>query len=309
MARKDLYQDMGLTNMAYLLDPSVVVTDPAGELDINRMETVQLSKLHNFKNHPFKVDVESDDFIQLLDSVKEYGILYPLLIRPDCDGYEIVSGHRRKLAATMAGLSEVPVIIRSMNDYEATVVMVHSNLHREKISYSEKAKAYRMCVEAEKHQGKVGGDTAAIVGQGHDSRRQVYRYVRLSYLSEELLGLVDGEKIAFNTGVELAYLDSDSQQELLVYIEQSGKFPSLEQAKKLRTIYESNKKSLSYEMIVSELIEAPKQKVIKNVSFKTKDLAGYFREGTKVEEMSNVILVLLEKYRNGDFDEIMKAEK
>ena len=142
--------------------------------------------------------------------------------------------------------------------------------------------------------------------KGHDSRRQVYRYVRLSYLSDEFLKLVDDGKVPFNTGVELAYLDADSQQELLVYIEQFGKCPSIDQAKALRAIYEGQKESLTYEKIVAELTVAPTQKPVKNVSFKTKDLANFFKAGTDAEEMSNVILLLLSKYHNGDFDELMK---
>lgn len=306
MSKKDIYGDMGLTNMSYLLDPSLMDAEPLPRAEASQVTTMKISKLRNFKNHPFKVNTESEDFLQLLDSIKEYGILYPLLIRPMGEDFEIVAGHRRETAALMAGYDEVPVIIRVMDDYEATIVMVHSNLQREQISYSEKAKAYRMCVEAEKHQGKEGADTAAIVGEGHDSRRQVYRYVRLSYLLDDLLELVDSKKIPFNSGVEIAYLDEDSQHDLLVYIEQTGKCPTIDQVKKLRALYEKDKVSLTYERIVGELTETHKQKTSNKISFKTKDLANYFDEGTDVEEMSSVILMLLSKYKNGEFDELMK---
>ena len=296
------------SNMAYLLDPSIAeVADPIVEKEDKKdVETLPISKLHPFKNHPFKVDKTCEDFLSLVESVKEHGILYPIIIRPDGDEYEILAGHRRLEAARIAGLKEVPVIVRALNDYEATVVMVHTNIAREEISHGEKAKAYRMCHDAGKHQGVAGVDTAAEIGkERNDSKRQVYRYIRLSYLSNELLELVDNGKLAFNTGVQLAYLKEDTQDNLMVFIEQYKVFPSIEQAELLKKTEEDMGEPLSFEKIVAMLVAPPKAKPTTKVSFKTKDIASYFEAGTSAETMSDTILMLLKKYRNGDFDEVI----
>lgn len=307
-----------ISNFAYLLDDSVNETleDVQVESDGNIVETekkettLPISELHSFKNHPFKVDTTCSDFLNLVESIKEHGILSPVVVRPrEHGGYEILAGHRRVAAAKVAGLSEVPVIIRVFNDYEATIVMVHTNIAREEISYSEKAKAYRMCHDMEKHQGKAGGDTAEKIGEDYnESKRQVQRYIRLSYLCDELLDVVDAGKLAFNTGVYLAYLDEDSQQNLLVFIEQHKTFPSFEQAELLKNTYKKENVSLSYEKIVSLLITPTKVKPITKVSFKTKEIASYFDEGTSAEDMSNTILMLLRRYRNGDFNELIAGD-
>lgn len=303
---KRLFDNLAAGDLSYLLDPSLdegqdIVPVPDGK----ETTAVPLEKLHPFKNHPFRVDREADDFFQLVESIKDNGIIYPVLVRPRGDEYEIIAGHRRTAAGEAAGLKEIPVIIKPMSDYEATIIMVHSNFQRETMLVSEKAKAYRMCMEAEKHQGRKGIDTAAMIGKEHDSKRQVYRYIRLSYLLDDLLSLVDAGAIPINTGVELAYLNLDTQREICTYIDSFGKYPSAEQASRLRKIYAENKESLSYERIIAELTEIPKAKTANKVSFKTKELTEFFEEGTDAETMSSTILQLLSRYRNGDFDEIM----
>jgi ParB family chromosome partitioning protein len=302
MANNNLYNNMGLSDFSYLLDPSASGTSQSVETEIKNMETtLKIADLVAFHNHPFHVDTESEDFQQLVESIRENGVIYPILVRPMDDKYEIIAGHCRVEASKIAGLTEIPAVCKVMDDYEATIIMVHTNINgRGKILLSEKAKAYRMCMDAEKHQGRKGTDTAVMVGNGQDSKRQVYRYVRLSYLSDDFLDLLDNGKLPITTGHELAFLDEASQRAIYKYIEQFEKYPSTAQAAKLRELYEENHSSLSFERIVAELTDVPKVKAATKVSFKTKMLADYFDAGTDAEEMSNVILMLLTKYRNGE---------
>ena len=307
----NLFDNMGLSDMSYLLDPQSQEQTVDSEKMIDQVSkpdetTVALSSLVPFKNHPFHVDTDSEEFINLVDSIRENGVIYPILIRPMGEKYEIIAGHCRATAAEKAGLTEIPAVIKVMDDYEATVIMVHTNIYgRDKIRISEKAKAYRMCMDAEKHQGKKGVDTATMIGNGQDSKRQVYRFVRLSYLSDDFLEFIDTGKLPVSTGLEIAYMDKDSQTALGEYIDTVNKLPSTEQASKLRKLYEDTSESLTFERIVAELTEKPKVKAPTKLTFKTKDIESYFDQGTDAEQMENVILMLLSKYHNGDFDNML----
>lgn len=303
MAKNDVYGNMNLTNMSYLLDPGAV----QGQQGTGKEKDTLLpaGKLVSFKDHPFHVETDDGDFRQLVDSIRENGLIYPVVVRPKGDVYEIIAGHRRVAACREAGMEEIPSVIRELDDFEATVLMVHSNFYREKIKTSEKAKAYRMCMEAEKHQGRKGGDTALVIGKGEDSRRQVYRYIRLSYLSDPLLMMVDDGKMPVNTGVELAYLDEASQGAVLGFMDDFGMVPSPAQAADLRKLYEENKKPLSKEMVISLLGKALKKKPAGSISFKRKELQDYFAPDTDAEHMSGIILMLLEKYRDGELDGVL----
>lgn len=302
MANNDLFNNMGLSDLSYLLENPQQAEPMVVPEAVEREKTfVNINELVPFKNHPFHVDTTDEEFLRLVDSIKENGVLNPILVRPMDDKYEIVAGHCRVSAAKMAGLTDIPAVIRVMSDYEATIVMVHTNIGgRSKIRVSEKAKAYRMIMEAERHQGKKGYDTATLIGQGNDSKRQVYRFIRLSYLSDSLLNMLDDGKFPMATGIELAYLDEESQSAVVNYIETMCKYPSTEQAEKLRKIYEEEEKSLSYEKVIAEIMEKPKVKAATKVTFKTKELESYFDEGTAAEDMSNVIIRLLSKYRSGE---------
>ena len=210
-----------------------------------QVQQIPIDELYPFTNHPFKV-LEDDSMAQTVKSIKEYGILSPLIARPrpDGDGYEIISGHRRQFAAREAGLETLPVIVRDMDDDAATILMVDSNLQREQISPSEKAFAYKMKLDALKHQGarsdltsrQVVGklEAAALVGKVSDeSGRQVQRYVRLTNLIPELLDMVDNKKISFNPAVELSYLDEKQQRAFLEAMDSTQNAPSVSQAQKL----------------------------------------------------------------------------
>lgn len=302
----DIFSNMNISDMSYLLDP-VSTSEASNALDESGSmpETiVPLKALKSFKDHPFRVDTEGEDFQQLVDSIRENGLIYPILVRPSGELYEIIAGHRRAAACEEAGILEVPVIIRDMDDFDATILMVHSNFYRDKILISEKARAYRMCMDAEKHQGKKGVDTAVLVGKEHDSRRQVYRYIRLSYLSNEFLEMLDLGRIPVNVGVELSYLDEDTQSTLIGFINEYHILPNIEQANSLHKRAEESQSSLSYESIVAELVTGFQKKSSNSVSFKKKDLRDFFDENADAEYMYDVIIKLLQKFKNGEVGEL-----
>ena len=322
MAKKDPFENLNSvipTDMAYLLDPSIAKKmNPDNKENANlvstKPQTLSLDELIPFQNHPFIVNTKDDDFKELVQSIKDNGLICEILVRPTNSGdkYEIISGHRRAAACREAGLTEVPVVIKELSDYQATVLMVHSNLYREKISYSEKAKAYRMIRDAEKHQGVKGVDTATMIGKEHDSKRQVYRYIRLSYLKDELLSVIDAGNIAFQSGVELGFLDEESQDNLLTFIGQTKYYPNMEDATRLKQTYLDEDRSLSFERIVSLLPlkkkgadkgEAADDKATKpktKISFKTREIEEYFYPGVDPDFMESVILLLLKKYSDGE---------
>lgn len=306
MARKSIFDNLGDSlsdSTDYLLEPDFDGNDKqaAKEEVMKSAMEIPISGLVEFKNHPYHVDEETEDFQQLVDSIKENGILYPILVRPATkDSYEIISGHRRVAAAKVAGFVNVPVIIRVLDDDAATIAMVHSNFYREKIRTSEKAKAYRMCLEAERHQGIKGTDAAELAGKDQDSKRQVYRYVRLSYLNEYYLQMIDDGVLAFNSGYELSFLDEASLAALSDYICDFDKVPSLEQALVLKKVFEEKKESLCYADIVSTLNEKKEEKKPSvKVTLNEKRLYEYFEPDTSVEMMQSVILELLEGYKSG----------
>ena len=230
-----------------------------GGEETNDIQQVSLEHLHSFENHPFQVN-DDEAMAELVESVKEEGILTALLVRPLGDGeYEIIAGHRRRHAAQLAGLKEVPVIIRNMDQDTAVRAMVDSNLQRPNILPSEKAFAYRMKMEAMNHQGTSGGISAKDIGKNaNDSARQVYRYIRLTYLMNDLLNAVDRDVIGLQVGVELSYLTVPEQEVVEEVHESTGKYPSLEQAKKIRQHREE--KTLTKEIVRLLIIGERKKK-------------------------------------------------
>lgn len=210
-----------------------------------QIQRLALSKLHPFKDHPFRV-LDDDRMMETVESVKEYGVLVPIIARPMADGgYEIVSGHRRKRACELAGLNEIPAIVRDLDDDEAVIIMVDSNLQRENILPSERAKAYQMKLEAIKHQGErrdltsrqlVGKlEAADLIGQDTgESGRQIQRILRLNNLEPPLIDKVDAGKLAFTPAVELSYLKPEEQQWLDTALENTQQTPSLSQAQRMK---------------------------------------------------------------------------
>ena len=267
-----------------------------------QVQEISVRDLHNFKNHPFQV--KDDESLQALcDSIREYGILSPLLARPTDDGFEIVSGHRRKAAALRLGLDRLPVLVRDMSDDEAVILMVDSNIQRENLLPSEKAFAYKMKLDALKHQGRVTSSQVGTKLRSDDlladsvgeSRMQIQRYIRLTNLAKPILDMVDAQRIAFSPAVELSYLTRQEQAELWDLMQSEDCTPSLSQAIRLKKL--SQQVKLTPEVMFAILTEEkPNQK--EQVRIKTESLRKYFPKSYSAEQMEQAILKLLEsQYR------------
>ena len=259
-------------------------------------------KLLPFEQHPFQVR-EDESLKELMGSIRSYGVLSPLLARPKGEGYELVSGHRRRLAAQKLGLKAVPVLVREMSDDEAVILMVDSNLQREHLLPSEKAFAYKMKLEALKHQGKVASgqvvqkwSVEVVAEEAGENYKQIQRYIRLTNLVPPLLKLVDEGRIAFSPAVELSYLPKEEQAELWDLIEQEDTTPSLSQAIRMKQL--SRMAKLTPEAIYAIISEEkPNQK--EHVRFKTESLKKYFPSNYSTQQMEKAILKLLEeRYRS-----------
>lgn len=269
-----------------------------------QIQSLALSELHPFKDHPFRV-LDDDRMMETVESVKEYGVLVPIIARPMADGgYEIVSGHRRKRACELAGLNEIPAIVRDLDDDEAVIIMVDSNLQRENILPSERAKAYQMKLEAIKHQGErrdltsrqlVGKlEAADLIGQDTgESGRQIQRILRLNNLEPPLIDKVDAGKLAFTPAVELSYLKPEEQQWLDTALENTQQTPSLSQAQRMKR--ESKQGTLS-EQGIMEIMTENKQTVPAkgSVVLPQEKLTKYFPRSYTTEQMEKVIFKLLD---------------
>ena len=267
---------------------------------------ISIEKLHPFEDHPYKV-LDNEEMEALAESIHTEGILSPLIVRPlaDTDEYEVISGHRRLHAAQRAGLSEIPAFVYEISREEAAIMLVDSNLHREHILPSEKAFAYKMKMEAMSRQGQrtditsnqVGRklETAEIIGNtSGESKNQVRRYIRLTYLLPELLQLVDDGKIALTPAVELSYLPEKAQTCLLEEMRRNDCTPSLSQAIRMKKLYQTG--SLSPEDI-STIMQEEKANQQEKVSFKTGDLRKFFPKSYSAAQMQETILKLLTEYQ------------
>lgn len=253
-------RDLGMTP----LDDLFSTDESRAEAQLEKIVMLNPANISDFPNHPFKVK-QDEAMAEMVDSVKQYGVLVPALVRPKADGsYEMIAGHRRKCAATLAGITEMPCIVRNLTDDEATIIMVDSNLQRETILPSEKAFAYKMKLEAIKRQGQRSDLTSTPLvsksrsneelGQKNgDSREQVRRYIRLTELIPPMLDMVDNGKIAFRPAVELSYLSKEQQQSLYDTMECEDCTPSLAQAIKMKEFSRDGK--LTEEVILSMMQE------------------------------------------------------
>ena len=278
--------------------------DSRTEAAQERVQEVLLSELHPFEGHPFRV-VDDEDMMKTVESIKQYGVLSPAIVRPDPDGgYEIVSGHRRHHASMLAGKESLPVIIRDMDDDEAIILMVDSNLQRETILPSERAYAYRMKMDALKHQGSRTDLTSRQVGTklrsdekladgSSDSARQIQRFIRLTELVPDLLDMVDEKKLAFNPAVEISYLSRDEQAQLLEAMDYAQTTPSLSQAQRLKKMSQDG--MCSYEAMCAVMSELKKDEFDK-VTFKTDTLKKYFPKSYTNRQMEEKIIQLLEQW-------------
>lgn len=264
-----------------------------------RAEYLPIEKLHPFENHPFQVK-DDDEMDQLVFSVLTQGLLTPIVVREtDTAEYEVISGHRRLRACQKAGIETVPALIYSMDRDAAIIALVDSNLHREHLLPSEKAFAYKMKMEAMNHQGtssqlgtKLRTDEL-IAQQSGESRNQIQRYVRLTYLIPEILQMVDERKIALTPAVELSYLTESEQRDLLETMESEDCTPSLSQSQQLKKLSQSG--GLDMDRIL-ELLQQPKANQEEKLRFDLKDIRHYFPKNYTTERIQKTILQLLEKY-------------
>ena len=271
-----------------------------------QVQQIPIDALHPFTNHPFKV-LDDEAMTRTVESIAQYGVLAPLIARPrpDGDGYEIISGHRRQYAAKLAGLDTLPVIVRQMSDDAAVILMVDSNLQREHILPSERAFAYKMKLEALKNQGarsdltspqvaaKFRSDDAVAKDQGI-SGDTVRRYIRLTNLVPELLDMVDEKKIAFNPAVELSYLDTNQQRDFLEAMNDTQNAPSLSQAQRLKKLAQEG--HFSYDVAFAVMGEEKKDELDK-VVIKNDTLRKYFPRSYTPKQMEDTIIKLLEQWQ------------
>ena len=273
-----------------------------------QVQQIPIGELFPFKNHPFKV-LDDESMQRTVESVEQYGVLSPLIARPRPEGgYEIISGHRRQHAAQLAGLDALPVIVRQMDDDAAVLLMVDSNLQRETILPSERAFAYKMKLEAMKHQaGRPTQDNYSQVGNNFGtlsseemaeelgtSKNQIFRYIRLTNLVPELLDMVDEKKIAFNPAVELSYLDESQQRDFLEAMNDTQNAPSLSQAQRLKKLAQEG--HFSYDVAFAVMGEEKKDELDK-VVIKNDTLRKYFPRSYTPKQMEDTIIKLLDQWQ------------
>ena len=273
-----------------------------------QVQQIPIGELFPFKNHPFKV-LDDESMQRTVESVEQYGVLSPLIARPRPEGgYEIISGHRRQHAAQLAGLDALPVIVRQMDDDAAVLLMVDSNLQRETILPSERAFAYKMKLEAMKHQaGRPTQDNYSQVGNNFGtlsseemaeelgtSKNQIFRHIRLTNLVPELLDMVDEKKIAFNPAVELSYLDESQQRDFLEAMNDTQNAPSLSQAQRLKKLAQEG--HFSYDVAFAVMGEEKKDELDK-VVIKNDTLRKYFPRSYTPKQMEDTIIKLLEQWQ------------
>lgn len=271
--------------------------ESSAEAHEERVQELPLSELHPFEGHPFRV-VDDEDMEKTVESIKEYGVLTPAIVRPDpYGGYEIIAGHRRHHASGLAGKETMPVIIRDMDEDAAIILLVDSNLHRENILPSERAYAYRMKLDAVKHQGKTCGQV------GHKSRdalsstesgRQIQRFIRLTELIPQLLDMVDEKKLAFNPAVEISYLSREEQAQLIEAMDFAQATPSLSQAQRLKKMSQEGTCTLD---AMCDIMNEVKKGELDRVTFKTDSLRKYFPKSYTSKQMEDKIIQLLEQWQ------------
>lgn len=271
-----------------------------------RVQEIPLDQLKPFKNHPFKVR-DDQRMLDTVDSIREYGVLVPAIARPDPEGgYELISGHRRKRGCEMAGLQTMPVIIRNLDDDAAVLVMVDSNIQREELLPSERAFAYKMKLEALKHQGARTDRTSGqvvqksklsveiVAEQAGENYKQVQRYIRLTELISELLDMVDERKLAFNPAVEVSYLKRDEQRMLLEAMDAEQTTPSLSQAQRLKKFSQEGRLT---EEAMSAIMSEEKKSDMDKVTLRSDTLRRYFPKSYTPKQMEQTIIKLLDVWK------------
>ena len=275
---------------------------------LEKIQEIPLSELHPFKNHPFKVK-DDEAMMETADSIKQYGVLVPAIARPDPEGgYELVAGHRRHRASELAEKETMPVIVRDLDDDAATIIMVDSNLQRESLLPSERAFAYKMKLDAMKHQGERVDLTCSQVGnklegkksseilaeQVGQSKNQIFRYIRLTELIPELIDMVDEKKIALNPAYELSFLKKEEQVDLLDAIDSEQATPSLSQAQRLKKYSQEGHLTLDMMRVI---MGEEKKSDLDRVTFTSDTLRKYFPKSYTPQRMQETIIKLLEQWQ------------
>ena len=303
---KSSAKNIRLSSLDDLFSTEETRQEAQADAEREKVRMIPLDELHPFAHHPFKV--KDDEAMQdTVESVKAYGVLVPAIARPrEEGGYELVAGHRRHRASLLAGLAEMPVIVRELDDDEATIIMVDSNLQRETLLPSERAFAYRMKLEALKHQGERRDLTSSQVGtklnradkllaeQVGSSRNQIQRFIRLTYLVPPLLDMVDEHKVAFNPAVELSYLTSEEQTALLDAMDSEQSTPSLSQAQRLKKFSQEGRLS---EDIMRAILSEEKKPEVGKITLSSDKLRRYFPKSYTPQQMEQTIFRLLEQWQ------------
>lgn len=285
----------------YSLDDLFSSQEERDDAKLERVKDIPLCELHPFKDHPFKIQ-NNEEMKHLIESIKKFGTITPALARPLPEGgYELISGHRRLAACQVLGIETMPVIVREMTDDEAVIAMVDANLQRETILPSEKAFAYKMKLDAIKHQGKASVQVAEkllsvekVADDAGESKDQVRRYIRLTHLIPELLSMVDENKIAFNPAVELSYLSNSEQFILLDAIKQNDCTPSHAQSIRLKKL--SQEGALNRDAIF-EILAEQKPNQQEQYKFKREDIRKYFPKSYTDKQVYDTVIKLLEQWQ------------
>ena len=280
------------------LDDLFTTQEMRDDAKLEKVQNIPLEDLQPFENHPYKV-ADDEEMKQMIESIERVGTISPALARPLDNGkYELISGHRRLAACKALGLETMPVIVRDMTDDEAVITMADANLQRETILPSEKAFAYKMKMEALKHQGRTSGQVVQKWSRENisdtESGRQVQRFIRLTELIPQLLEMVDEKKIAFNIGVELSYLQKDEQKDLLDTIESEDCTPSLSQAQRMKKLSQSGELNMD---VIFAIMTEEKANQKEQVRFMEEDIRKYFPRNYTKADMQKTILSLLEKWQ------------
>ena len=280
------------------LDDLFTTQEMRDEAKLEKVQNIPLEDLQPFENHPYKV-ADDEEMKQMIESIERVGTISPALARPLDNGkYELISGHRRMAACKALGLETMPVIVRDMSDDEAVITMADANLQRETILPSEKAFAYKMKMEALKHQGRTSGQVVQKWSRENisdtESGRQVQRFIRLTELIPQLLEMVDEKKIAFNIGVELSYLQKDEQKDLLDTIESEDCTPSLSQAQRMKKLSQSGELNMD---VIFGIMTEEKANQKEQVRFMEEDIRKYFPRNYTKADMQKTIISLLEKWQ------------
>lgn len=295
---KSSARNIGLTSLDDLFSTEESRADEGRE----KVREIPLAELHPFRNHPFKVR-DDERMLDTAESIREHGVLVPAIARPrEEGGYELIAGHRRKRGCELAGLTTMPVIVRALDDDAATIIMVDSNIQRENILPSERAFAYKMKLEALRHQGERRDptsrqvvrklETADLIGQDSgESGRQVHRYIRLTALLPELLDMVDERKMAFNPAVELSYLRLEEQRDLLETMDSEQTTPSLSQAQRMKKFSQEGRLNID---VMCAILSEEKRNDVDKITFRSDTLRKYFPRSYTPQQMEQVIFRLLE---------------